>query len=82
MNVLIPLLAGLIIGIPLRGRGSRRVIQGAVNGVVLVLIFLLGVRSGEVNMSLGWATWVSFGIAVLTSVASLTGALAVWRWIG
>ncbi len=80
MNVLIPLLVGLTIGIPLRGRGGRKAIQRAVNAVVLALIFFLGVRSGEINMNLGWATWVSFGIAILTSAASLAGALAVWRW--
>jgi len=79
MNVFIPLLTGLVAGIFMRGKGNRRVVQGAVNAVVLVLIFLLGVRSGEVNMSLGWATWASFVLAVLNSAASLAGALAVWR---
>ncbi|AJC72087.1 membrane protein [Thermococcus guaymasensis DSM 11113] len=71
MQIFIPLLLGIILGYVLRRLGKRPNLSGITSAVLLIMIFLLGTKTGEVQVDSFWLLSVSLVFAILTSAGSL-----------
>ncbi len=71
MQIFIPLLAGIVAGYLLRRLGKRPNLSPVTNAVLLIMIFLLGVKTGEVKVEGLWLLSVSLVFAILTIAGSL-----------
>ncbi|EEB74728.1 hypothetical protein [Thermococcus sp. AM4] len=71
MQVFIPLLAGVLLGYILRRLGKRPNLSNLTSAVLLLMIFFLGVKTGEVRVNGLWLLSVSLAFAVLTIAGSL-----------
>ena len=75
MNIFIPLLAGVLVGYILRARGRKANLDVPMSVALLLMIFFLGVKSGEVEINAGWLLSSSLVFAVLTIAGSIGMAL-------
>lgn len=71
MNILIPLLLGIIIGYILRERRKKIDTELLMSVSVLVLIFLMGVRTGNVKIDATKVLLYSIAIMISTIAGSL-----------
>ncbi|ASI98177.1 hypothetical protein [Thermococcus celer] len=77
MNIFVPLIAGILIGYALR-RGGRRVnLDVPMSAALLLLIFFMGVKAGEVKVDALWLLVSSVLFAILTIAGSIGMALIV-----
>ncbi|AAL81100.1 hypothetical protein PFDSM3638_04905 [Pyrococcus furiosus DSM 3638] len=79
MNILIPLLLGIIIGYILRERRKKIDTELLMSVSVLVLIFLMGVRTGNVKIDATKVLLYSIAIMISTIAGSLIFAKIFWR---
>jgi uncharacterized membrane protein YbjE (DUF340 family) len=77
MNVFTPLLFGVVLGYLFRKAGRKPDISRATEVAIIIMIFLLGVKTGEVRVSGVWLLASSLLFAVLTMAGSLFLALGV-----
>jgi len=79
VNILIPLLLGIIIGYILRERRKKIDTELLMSVSVLVLIFLMGVRTGNVKIDATKVLLYSIAIMISTIAGSLIFAKIFWR---
>lgn len=77
MNIFVFLLLGLGIGYMLRRKGKRVSLEVPTNAALLLMIFFLGVKTGEVKVDALWLLGSSLLFAVLTVLGSMVVALGV-----
>ncbi|WP_297506133.1 hypothetical protein [Thermococcus sp.] len=77
MNIFIPLLLGVVLGYILRSRGKRPNLEKPTSLALLLMIFFLGVKTGEVNVNGLWLLGTSILFAIFTAGGSLLLALGV-----
>ncbi|NPA47826.1 MAG: LysO family transporter [Thermococci archaeon] len=78
MNVMVFLIAGVAVGYCLRKR-RRLSLDGPISLALVLMIFLLGVKTGEVRISGAWLLGTSVLFAVITTAGSLLMAVVVRR---
>ena len=78
MNVMVFLIAGVAVGYCLRER-RRLSLNGPISLALVLMIFLLGVKTGEVRISGTWLLETSVLFAVITMAGSLLMAAVVRR---
>ena len=71
MNIFIVLTAGLLLGYVLKRLNMRPNLEVPISVALLAMIFFLGVKTGEVQVSGLWLLGVSAIFAVLTIAGSL-----------
>lgn len=79
MNVFIPLFTGVLIGYALRNTGKKPDLERLISVVLLLMVFFLGVKTGEVQVNGFWLLGVSTIFALMTAAGSLLLALGVGR---
>ncbi|MDI3474850.1 MAG: hypothetical protein PWQ79_1667 [Thermococcaceae archaeon] len=77
MNIFVFLLLGLGIGYLLRRKGKRVSLEVPTNAALVLMIFFLGVKTGEVKVDALWLLGSSLLFAVLTVLGSMVVALGV-----
>ena len=77
MNIFIPLLLGVFLGYILRSREKRPELENPISLALLLMIFFLGVKTGEVNVNGIWLLGTSILFALFTAGGSLLLALGV-----
>ncbi|AFK22662.1 hypothetical protein [Pyrococcus sp. ST04] len=78
MNFLVPLIFGILIGYILRDRGRLNT-EMLMSIAVIVLVFLMGIKAGNVKINAINALLISMVLAMFTIAGSLSLALVLWR---
>jgi len=83
LTVIIIMVAGIVAGRLLRGKGLGGV-RAAIMPLIFVLLFLLGLQVGHnprIIAGLPTLGVEAAAIAVLALLGSMAGAWALWRWV-
>lgn len=78
MNIIIPLTFGIVVGYLLRGK-IRLNTEILMSASIIILVFLMGMKIGNVKINTGRVAIYSILLATLTIVGSLVFAKITWE---
>ncbi|AMM53878.1 hypothetical protein [Pyrococcus kukulkanii] len=80
MNFLIPLILGIILGYLLRNKVKVNT-EVLMSASVIALVFLMGIKAGEVEVSATKAVLYSLTLMLFAVAGSIGAAKVLWRGI-
>ena len=80
MNFMIPLILGIFLGYLLRNKVKVNT-EVLMSASVIALVFLMGIKAGEVEVSATKAVLYSFTLMLFAVAGSIGAAKVLWRGI-